>query len=44
MLGVILCKYCGSEIATVDTEKVTIFYSDCKREVCREPGKGRVDE
>ncbi|NOU93612.1 GapA-binding peptide SR1P [Paenibacillus sp. LMG 31456] len=44
MLGVILCNYCGSEIATVDTEKVTVFYTDCKRDVCREQRKGKEDK
>ncbi|MCD9022046.1 GapA-binding peptide SR1P [Cohnella sp. NL03-T5] len=44
MLGVILCKYCGSEIATVDTEKVVIYYSDCKLEVCLDQRKGKEQE
>ncbi|WP_284646689.1 GapA-binding peptide SR1P [Paenibacillus silviterrae] len=34
LLGVILCKFCGCEIDTVDTEKVTTYYSDCKRDTC----------
>ncbi|MDQ1913553.1 GapA-binding peptide SR1P [Paenibacillus sp. GD4] len=34
LLGVILCKFCGYEIDTVDTEKVTTYYSDCKRDTC----------
>lgn len=33
-LGVILCKHCQNEIGTLETEKVTIYYSDCKEQEC----------
>ncbi|MCR8632633.1 GapA-binding peptide SR1P [Paenibacillus radicis (ex Xue et al. 2023)] len=33
-LGVIICKHCGEVIATQDTEKVTTYYSVCKRSSC----------
>jgi hypothetical protein len=45
-LGTILCKYCGNLIDTVDMEKVTIFYSNCKQEPCiqQESQTGQVRE
>ncbi|NOU96353.1 GapA-binding peptide SR1P [Paenibacillus sp. LMG 31456] len=33
-LGVIICKHCGDIIATQDTEKVTTYYSICKKNSC----------
>jgi hypothetical protein len=36
MLGVVLCKYCNCTIDTIDTEKVTTYYSVCDQEDCIE--------
>jgi SR1 protein len=33
-LGIVVCRYCGKLIDTVDTEKVVTYYSDCKHEEC----------
>lgn len=33
-LGIVVCRYCGRLIETVDTEKVVTYYSDCKHEQC----------
>jgi hypothetical protein len=35
-LGVILCKHCLKVIDTIDVEKVTTYYSDCKEQDCME--------
>ncbi|WP_082193982.1 GapA-binding peptide SR1P [Domibacillus aminovorans] len=32
--GSIICKNCGELIDTMPTEKVTVYYSDCKQESC----------
>ncbi|PZE19682.1 GapA-binding peptide SR1P [Paenibacillus xerothermodurans] len=37
-LGSILCKRCGTLIDTLDTDKVTIYYSDCRQEACVKEG------
>ncbi|MBS4208885.1 GapA-binding peptide SR1P [Bacillus sp. FJAT-50079] len=33
-LGSIVCDKCGELIETVQSEKVTIYYSRCKEEKC----------
>ncbi|UFU01351.1 GapA-binding peptide SR1P [Radiobacillus kanasensis] len=33
-MGVIVCSHCGCEIETFQTNKVTIFYSNCENNVC----------
>ncbi|WP_261381382.1 GapA-binding peptide SR1P [Paenibacillus cremeus] len=35
-LGVILCKHCMTVIDTIDSEKVTTYYSDCHELECFE--------
>lgn len=32
--GSIICKHCGELIDTMLTEKVTVYYSECKQEKC----------
>ncbi|MFJ5624748.1 GapA-binding peptide SR1P [Peribacillus loiseleuriae] len=32
--GSIICKHCGELIDTMPTEKVTVYYSECKQEKC----------
>jgi len=36
LLGVILCKQCNRFIAEQDTERVTVYYMDCKSHGCHE--------
>ncbi|TVY09511.1 GapA-binding peptide SR1P [Paenibacillus cremeus] len=35
-MGVILCKHCMTVIDTIDSEKVTTYYSDCHELECFE--------
>lgn len=35
-LGTILCKHCETLIGTLDSEKVTIYYSECQEQDCLE--------
>lgn len=35
-MGLILCKHCHEIIDTLDTEKVTIYYSECLQEHCND--------
>lgn len=35
-MGIILCSRCGEIIDTLDTEKVSVFYSLCKEPSCLE--------
>jgi hypothetical protein len=37
-LGVIVCKYCGKLIDTIDAEKVEVHYAHCKNELCIDQG------
>ncbi|WP_010274179.1 GapA-binding peptide SR1P [Paenibacillus senegalensis] len=37
LLGSIHCQYCGELIGTLDTEKVTVYYSVCSGASCK-PG------
>ncbi|MFD0693083.1 GapA-binding peptide SR1P [Paenibacillus sp. GCM10027628] len=41
-LGVILCKHCQTTLGTLDTEKVTTFYSDCLEQECLETRKDEI--
>lgn len=43
-LGVIICKYCSSMIGTLDSEKVTTYYSDCQEPVCLETRDHKGDQ
>ncbi|WP_093470935.1 GapA-binding peptide SR1P [Paenibacillus popilliae] len=36
LLGSILCKQCSRFIAEQDTERVTVYYVDCKSHGCHE--------
>ncbi|MFC6227978.1 GapA-binding peptide SR1P [Paenibacillus allorhizosphaerae] len=33
-LGTIICKHCMSVIGTIDSEKVTLYYSECPDRDC----------
>lgn len=39
LLGSIHCQYCGELIDTLDTEKVTVYYSTCSEPSCRTAGR-----
>jgi len=41
-MGVILCKYCCKTMGTVDSEKVTTYYSSCSEPECLET-RDRID-
>jgi len=33
--GVILCKHCNAQVATLDTRRVAVYYGVCDRLECR---------
>lgn len=35
MLGTLLCKWCNEIVGELDTEKVTLYYTQCKDGACR---------
>jgi hypothetical protein len=41
-MGAIYCKHCMKMIDTQPTEKVTIYYSECEDQLCREARNSAV--
>lgn len=35
-MGVIICKHCSTEVATLSTNKVVTYYGVCDRPECRD--------
>lgn len=43
-LGTILCASCGELIGTFDAEKFTVYYSQCRKQPCKNEHLSHMDE